>query len=151
MRCRCAIAPLACRAQQQATQLATALGMKAWERKEQFDSAPPRQTKKPKTARGASRYLKKHFTKTGALPTKVKTLPPTTYSRRAVATTCFCTSGYKDVLYRRPGETSTWIARPMRTYRGEASRGFEPRSLDSESRVLTVTPRGRLAARRPRH
>ena len=24
----------------------------------------------------------------------------------------------------------------------EASRGFEPRSLDSESRVLTVTPRG---------
>ena len=27
----------------------------------------------------------------------------------------------------------------------KASRGFEPRSLDSESRVLTVTPRGRLA------
>ena len=26
----------------------------------------------------------------------------------------------------------------------EASRGFEPRSLDSESRVLTVTPRGPL-------
>ena len=26
----------------------------------------------------------------------------------------------------------------------EASRGFEPRSLDSESRVLTVTPRGQL-------
>ena len=26
----------------------------------------------------------------------------------------------------------------------EASRGFEPRSLDSESRVLTVTPRGRV-------
>ena len=26
----------------------------------------------------------------------------------------------------------------------EASRGFEPRSLDSESRVLTVTPRGRM-------
>ena len=26
----------------------------------------------------------------------------------------------------------------------KASRGFEPRSLDSESRVLTVTPRGRL-------
>ena len=26
----------------------------------------------------------------------------------------------------------------------ETSRGFEPRSLDSESRVLTVTPRGRL-------
>ena len=28
----------------------------------------------------------------------------------------------------------------------EASRGFEPRSLDSESRVLTVTPRGRVIA-----
>ena len=27
----------------------------------------------------------------------------------------------------------------------EASRGFEPRSLDSESRVLTVTPRGQVA------
>ena len=26
----------------------------------------------------------------------------------------------------------------------EASRGFEPRSLDSESRVLTVTPRGQM-------
>ena len=26
----------------------------------------------------------------------------------------------------------------------ETSRGFEPRSLDSESRVLTVTPRGRF-------
>ena len=26
----------------------------------------------------------------------------------------------------------------------EPSRGFEPRSLDSESRVLTVTPRGQL-------
>ena len=26
----------------------------------------------------------------------------------------------------------------------EASRGFEPRSLDSESRVLTVTPRGHI-------
>ena len=26
----------------------------------------------------------------------------------------------------------------------KASRGFEPRSLDSESRVLTVTPRGQL-------
>ena len=26
----------------------------------------------------------------------------------------------------------------------EASRGFEPRSLDSESRVLTVTPRGHV-------
>jgi hypothetical protein len=26
----------------------------------------------------------------------------------------------------------------------EASRGFEPRSLDSESRVLTVTPRGQV-------
>ena len=28
--------------------------------------------------------------------------------------------------------------------RHNASRGFEPRSLDSESRVLTVTPRGQL-------
>ena len=27
----------------------------------------------------------------------------------------------------------------------KASRGFEPRSLDSESRVLTVTPRGQLS------
>ena len=26
----------------------------------------------------------------------------------------------------------------------KASRGFEPRSLDSESRVLTVTPRGQI-------
>ena len=29
-----------------------------------------------------------------------------------------------------------------RTLQKKASRGFEPRSLDSESRVLTVTPRG---------
>ena len=29
--------------------------------------------------------------------------------------------------------------------RKEASRGFEPRSLDSESRVLTVTPRGHMS------
>ena len=29
----------------------------------------------------------------------------------------------------------------------EASRGFEPRSLDSESRVLTVTPRGQVAGK----
>ena len=29
----------------------------------------------------------------------------------------------------------------------KASRGFEPRSLDSESRVLTVTPRGHLKTR----
>ena len=28
----------------------------------------------------------------------------------------------------------------------KASRGFEPRSLDSESRVLTVTPRGQMLA-----
>ena len=28
----------------------------------------------------------------------------------------------------------------------KASRGFEPRSLDSESRVLTVTPRGQLVS-----
>ena len=33
----------------------------------------------------------------------------------------------------------------------KASRRFEPQSLDSESRVLTVTPRGRLVAGRPRH
>ena len=30
-------------------------------------------------------------------------------------------------------------------WQAEASRGFEPRSLDSESRVLTVTPRGQLS------
>ncbi len=35
-------------------------------------------------------------------------------------------------------------ARRRRAEEEEASRGFEPRSLDSESRVLTVTPRGRL-------
>ena len=29
----------------------------------------------------------------------------------------------------------------------EASRGFEPRSLDSESRVLTVTPRGHMLSK----
>ena len=29
----------------------------------------------------------------------------------------------------------------------KASRGFEPRSLDSESRVLTVTPRGQLVSK----
>ena len=33
----------------------------------------------------------------------------------------------------------------------EASRGFEPRSLDSGSRVLTVTPRGQLVAIKPWH
>ena len=32
----------------------------------------------------------------------------------------------------------------------KASRGFEPRSLDSESRVLTVTPRGRVVQRNPK-
>ena len=32
----------------------------------------------------------------------------------------------------------------MTTRNKEASRGFEPRSLDSESRVLTVTPRGHV-------
>ena len=32
-------------------------------------------------------------------------------------------------------------------FRKKASRGFEPRSLDSESRVLTVTPRGRWQIR----
>ena len=32
----------------------------------------------------------------------------------------------------------------VRACRQEASRGFELRSLDSESRVLAVTPRGRL-------
>ena len=33
----------------------------------------------------------------------------------------------------------------------KASRGFEPRSLDSESRVLTVTPRGHMLGRRQKH
>ena len=35
--------------------------------------------------------------------------------------------------------------RPCLALAGEVSRGFEPRSLDSESRVLTVTPRGKLS------
>ena len=41
----------------------------------------------------------------------------------------------------------------VRTYGLErkASRGFEPRSLDSESRVLTVTPRGRMLVRQVPH
>ena len=34
------------------------------------------------------------------------------------------------------------MSAPLRGGEQEASRGFEPRSLDSESRVLTVTPRG---------
>ena len=33
---------------------------------------------------------------------------------------------------------------PKTTIQHKTSRGFEPRSLDSESRVLTVTPRGRV-------
>ena len=41
-----------------------------------------------------------------------------------------------------------WEGGCMRTShpgeRQEASRGFEPRSLDSESRMLTVTPRGQV-------
>jgi hypothetical protein len=37
---------------------------------------------------------------------------------------------------------SGMIGRPR--YWQKASRGFEPRSLDSESKVLTVTPRGQL-------
>ena len=32
------------------------------------------------------------------------------------------------------------------THLQKASRGFEPRSLDSESRVLTVTPRGQVSS-----
>ena len=39
--------------------------------------------------------------------------------------------------------TLQWMALGCTQETGkEASRGFEPRSLDSESRVLTVTPRG---------
>jgi hypothetical protein len=34
---------------------------------------------------------------------------------------------------------------PDRSRSGKAPRGFEPRSLDSESRVLTVTPRSQLS------
>ena len=37
---------------------------------------------------------------------------------------------------------SGWAGRPRGASGKEASRGFEPRSLDSESRVLTITPRG---------
>ena len=37
----------------------------------------------------------------------------------------------------------TWTSANKKTTRHKASRGFEPRSLDSESRVLAVTPRGR--------
>ena len=40
-----------------------------------------------------------------------------------------------------------WLSQGPTEKIGKASRGFEPRSLDSESRVLTVTPRGQL----PRH
>ena len=35
-------------------------------------------------------------------------------------------------------------SQPPRVAEQKASRGFEPRSLDSESRVLTVTPRGQM-------
>ena len=38
----------------------------------------------------------------------------------------------------------TGHARASRGGKQKASRGFEPRSLDSESRVLTVTPRGQM-------
>ena len=36
------------------------------------------------------------------------------------------------------------------SWRAQVSRGFEPRSLDSESRVLTVTPRDQLHLMQPR-
>ena len=38
----------------------------------------------------------------------------------------------------------TWALRDRKPHGKEASRGFEPQSLDSGSRVLTVTPRGQL-------
>ena len=37
--------------------------------------------------------------------------------------------------------------RPTRQHTNNASRGFEPPSLDSEPRVLAITPRGRMTAR----
>ena len=49
---------------------------------------------------------------------------------------------FLDFIFHTPGCTE-----PLHK---EASRGFEPRSLDSESRVLTVTPRGRLTCHRGR-
>ena len=39
---------------------------------------------------------------------------------------------------------STWVCPIRHCCVPKASRGFEPRSLDSESRVLTVTPRGQI-------
>ena len=36
------------------------------------------------------------------------------------------------------------------SWHAQVSRGFEPRSLDSESRVLTVTPRDQLHSMQPR-
>ena len=43
----------------------------------------------------------------------------------------------------------TGHARASRGGKHKASRGFEPRSLDSESRVLTVTPRGQMLRGHP--
>ena len=40
--------------------------------------------------------------------------------------------------------TRTWVEGGSAGPGAKASRGFEPRSLDSESRVLTVTPRGQV-------
>ena len=42
--------------------------------------------------------------------------------------------------------THAWVLESNRKANGRGLGGFEPRSLDSESRVLTVTPRGRLSS-----
>ena len=53
-----------------------------------------------------------------------------------------------------PEHRDSHILQPNISSKGETqkktSRGFEPRSLDSESRVLTVTPRGPVVIRRMR-
>ena len=43
------------------------------------------------------------------------------------------------------GWVENQCAQRDRRMKKKASRGFEPRLLDSESRVLTVTPRGHLS------
>ena len=48
--------------------------------------------------------------------------------------------------WRQSGVSDESPGEKWRIFAKKASRGFEPRSLDSESRVLTVTPRGQVQA-----
>ena len=67
--------------------------------------------------------------------------PAARTDRAAVLAACFALRLSSSRATYRPAWRTVSATRRCKL---KASRGFEPRSLDSESRVLTVTPRGRL-------